>query len=221
MLPDLPGWDSLSAVTRYHGWAEIAGIIFLALLVIAEVTAYRYGHRKDDLTDRQQTATNQRHDDELARLHLETAQANERAAKLQEAAAWRVFPAEVKAQLVNGLRNAGGLVEISYPANDPEALFLASQIEDIFKQLNVGKVPFPWNLTIQPRQFSRSIFWGLRIFGQNSDEVEILRRAFTSAGMPFLVDPVPNILNDSPGMMISGGPPSAATIFVGSKRPPN
>lgn len=143
MLPDLPGWDSLSAVTRYHGWAEIAGIIFLALLVIAEVTAYRYGHRKDDLTDRQQTATNQRHDDELARLHLETAQANERAAKLQEAAAWRVFPAEVKAQLVNGLRNAGGLVEISYPANDPEALFLASQIEDIFKQLNVGKVPFP------------------------------------------------------------------------------
>ena len=73
MLPDLPGWDSLPAVSRYHGWAELAGIVFVALLVVAEVIAYKYGHRKDDLTELQQNATNQRHDEDMARLHLEAA----------------------------------------------------------------------------------------------------------------------------------------------------
>ena len=83
MLPDLPGWDSLPAVTRHHNWAEMAGIAFLALLVIAEVVAYQYGHRKDDLTNQQQIATNQRHDKEMARLHLETAKAQEETEKLR------------------------------------------------------------------------------------------------------------------------------------------
>jgi hypothetical protein len=75
MIPDLPGWNSLPAVTRFHNWAEMAGIVFLALLVVAEVVAYKYGHRRDILTGQQQTATDQRHDDEIARVHLETANA--------------------------------------------------------------------------------------------------------------------------------------------------
>jgi hypothetical protein len=83
MLPDLPGWDSLPAVTRYHNWAEMAGIVAVALLVVFEVVTYQYGHRKDDLTEQHQSATNQRHDEEMARLHLDTAKANERAAELE------------------------------------------------------------------------------------------------------------------------------------------
>jgi hypothetical protein len=83
MLPDLPGWNSLPAAIRFHNWAEMAGIVFLAFLVIAEIVAYQYGHRKDDLTEQQQAATNQRHDEEMARLHLETAQANAQAALLK------------------------------------------------------------------------------------------------------------------------------------------
>jgi len=83
VIPDLPGWGSLSAVTRYHGWAEVAGIVLLALLVIAEVVAYKYGHRKDDLTEQQQHAADQRHDEEMARLQLETARMQERAAKAE------------------------------------------------------------------------------------------------------------------------------------------
>jgi len=89
-MPDLPGWDSLSAVTRYHSWAEIGGIVFLALLVAAEVLGYMYGHRRDDLAAVQQ----QRHEEEVARLRLdtetarrETAKANETAAKANEHAA--------------------------------------------------------------------------------------------------------------------------------------
>jgi hypothetical protein len=83
LFPDLPGWASLPAVTRYHNWAEVAGIVVLALLVIAEVVSFQYGRRKDDLTDKQQIATNQRHDEEMARLHLETAKANERTEELR------------------------------------------------------------------------------------------------------------------------------------------
>ncbi len=87
MIPDLPGWDSLPTVTRYHNWAEMAGIFAVAFLVIAEIVSYKYGHRKDDLTEQQQTATNQRHDEEMARLHLETAKIQERSAKLEKEAA--------------------------------------------------------------------------------------------------------------------------------------
>ena len=87
MLPDLPGWDSLPTVTRYHGSAELAGLVFVALLVAAEIVAYKYGHRKDDLTEQQQIATNHRHDEEMARLHLETAQVQERSAQLEKEAA--------------------------------------------------------------------------------------------------------------------------------------
>ena len=83
MLPDLPGWDSLSTVTRYHNIAEIAGIIILAGLVVAEVAAYQYGHRKDNLTEQQQRGTEQRHDEEMARLHLDTAKANMAAEELR------------------------------------------------------------------------------------------------------------------------------------------
>lgn len=79
MIPDLPGWDSLSAVTRYHSWAELVGIAFLALLVIAEVVSYKTGHRKDYLTEKQQTATDQRHDEDMARLHVDAENALERA----------------------------------------------------------------------------------------------------------------------------------------------
>ena len=72
MIPYLPGWDSLPTVTRYHNWAEMAGIIAVAVLVIAEVIQYKYGHRRDDLIAREQIATNKHHDEEMARLHLET-----------------------------------------------------------------------------------------------------------------------------------------------------
>jgi hypothetical protein len=41
------------------------------LLVVAEIIAYRYGQRQDDLTGSQQEATEKRHDEEMARLHVE------------------------------------------------------------------------------------------------------------------------------------------------------
>jgi hypothetical protein len=45
-----PGWDSLDSVRTWHTVFEISGIAFLALLVGAEIFAFQYGHRKDELT---------------------------------------------------------------------------------------------------------------------------------------------------------------------------
>jgi hypothetical protein len=44
-----PGWDSLDSVRNWHTIFEISGIAFLALLVGAEILAFQYGHRKDEL----------------------------------------------------------------------------------------------------------------------------------------------------------------------------
>jgi outer membrane murein-binding lipoprotein Lpp len=87
VMPDLPGWNSLAAVTRYHQWAEIIGIVILGFLVLAEGISYRYGQRKDDLTTRQQETTDKRHDEEMARLHADTeASKTETAKALAQAA---------------------------------------------------------------------------------------------------------------------------------------
>lgn len=47
----LPGWNSLQIVSMIHSVCEIAGILFLGLMVIAEVGAYKYGHRKEALQE--------------------------------------------------------------------------------------------------------------------------------------------------------------------------
>lgn len=86
-MPDWPGWDSLGTVSRIHSWTEFSGIILLGLLVIAEAITWRYSARKDFLTEQQQTTEKRQHDDEIARLHLDTANANERAAQLEKESA--------------------------------------------------------------------------------------------------------------------------------------
>lgn len=50
----LPGWDSLPFVEHAHSVFELAGIICLGLLVVAEVLAYQYGHRVKALMERAQ-----------------------------------------------------------------------------------------------------------------------------------------------------------------------
>jgi cell division protein FtsL len=106
IMPDWPGWGSLSAVSRIHNWAEIAGIVFLALLVVAETITWKYGNRKDSLTEQQQTAEKQQHDEEMARLHLETAQAQERAAQAQLELEKYKAPRALTTEQQRGIENA-------------------------------------------------------------------------------------------------------------------
>ena len=140
MLPDLPGWGSLPAVTRYHHWAEIIGIAVLALLVIAELASFQYGRRKDDLTD-------QRHDEEMARLHVEAARLSADAetsrAQIAEAQA-RTAEAQARVEtlrrqlskripdkqaMVPILREAPASVEIAYSKEDMDSITVVSVLK--------------------------------------------------------------------------------------------
>lgn len=84
-MPNLPGWDSLDAVSRYHSWAEILGIVFLGLLVVSEFVAYRYSHRKDELvaiaesaSRDQQAQKDREHEAATAQLRQQLANAEAR-----------------------------------------------------------------------------------------------------------------------------------------------
>jgi hypothetical protein len=147
IVPDFPGWDSLETVARYHRFAEIIGIIVLGLLVITEFVSYRYGHRKDDLTAKQQEATDKHYDEEMARLHAETeasksetanalaraAEANERAQEaalaLEKYKAPRRLTSEVKAKIAGDLRAFAGTTFIM-SAVGPEPIDLAIDTAD-------------------------------------------------------------------------------------------
>ena len=155
MISDLPGWDPLPAVTRYHNWAEMAGIIAVAVLVVAEIIQFKYGHRRDDLIAQEQTATNQRHDEEMARLHLDTAQSNARAAEATQKAAEaqlelakfkapRTLSVEQQAKIAEKLRPfAGTLYDAGIgPAGDPEPLYLLRSIHAALSQ--AGWVQIAW-----------------------------------------------------------------------------
>jgi hypothetical protein len=151
-LPDLPGWDSLEAVTRYHGWAEIIGIVVLALLVLSEVAAYRYGHRKDELATRQQEASDKRHDEEMARLHAETEASKARAAEA-ELRIKRLEPRNLNwSTFVTALRGTpSSPVDILYFADDFDSMMLAQQIDLAIREAgwaepsrNPIEKPFDW-----------------------------------------------------------------------------
>jgi hypothetical protein len=133
MIPDLPGWDSLTAVTRYHNWAEMAGIIAVAVLVVAEVVQFKYGHRRDDLAAQEQTATNQRHDEEMARLHLETANANAKAleaqAELEKYRAPRRLSTERKNEITQRIKEFRE-IKFAMSAVGPEPIDLAIDLAD-------------------------------------------------------------------------------------------
>jgi cell division protein FtsL len=86
-VPNLPGWDSLAAVTKYHNFAELIGIVILGLLVAAEVITYKYNGRRDFLAEKAKIAADQSHEEEMARLRRETAALTATAEKYRAAIA--------------------------------------------------------------------------------------------------------------------------------------
>jgi hypothetical protein len=155
----------LEAVARYHRWAEIIGIVVLALLVVAELVTYRYGQRKDDLTTKQQETTDQRHDEEMARLHLQTAtltadaeksraaiaEATARAAEAnriaeEERTARLKLLGEISARhltdesakkLIGALRGKVTRLTVVWPIADPEALNFAVELTSAFRAAGI------------------------------------------------------------------------------------
>src|SRR5271170_2897175 len=83
----IPGWESVAGASWWATFWFWASIVSLLMLGVSEVVSHRYTERKDALAADEQDATQRRHDEEMARVHLETAQAAEGAAKATERAA--------------------------------------------------------------------------------------------------------------------------------------
>jgi hypothetical protein len=213
MLPDLPGWDSLSTVSRNHSIAEIAGIIILAALVVAEVASYKYGKRKDFLTEQQQHATDQRHDEEIARLHLEAAKANERAAETYAQFAARAIKPEQAMALISKLKSAGFKVRILF-GPDTEAGAFAGKLYGIFREAEVSE-------GIQGADFTP---WMTGITLSQGPKTQQLVDALKAADIQierFLSwDQFPRSLSLAPGQMPTAPATDTILMHIGSKAVP-
>jgi len=109
-----PGWDSLDSVRTWHTVFEISGIVFLALLVGAEILAFQYGHRKDELTaiaessaeakrKSEADAAEARRKVDVDTLQKRLAEADKKVAGLQSQNVGRRLSADQKAGLVLAL----------------------------------------------------------------------------------------------------------------------
>ena len=79
----IPGWDSIAGAGWWSGFYFWLSIVSLIGLGVFEVASHRYGDRHDELAEHQRATENKQHDDEIARLHLEAANAQKSAEELR------------------------------------------------------------------------------------------------------------------------------------------
>jgi hypothetical protein len=137
------GWGSLDTVSRIHSWAEIVGIVLLGLLVIAEAVTFKYSARKDTLTEQQQSADKRQHDEEIARLHLQTAELTADAEKSRAAIAEATARAAEANRIAEGERLARAKLEgklANRRLNDEQIKSLSVEIQKLNLQIKTIKV---------------------------------------------------------------------------------
>jgi len=79
----IPGWNSIAGAGWWSSFYFWASIVSLLALGVNEIISHRYAERKDELAAIEQIATQRRHDEDMARVQHDTAQAIERAARLE------------------------------------------------------------------------------------------------------------------------------------------
>jgi len=82
-----PGWNTVEGASWWSSFYFWISIGSLFLLGASEVISHRYTLRTEDLIVQEQAEANRLYDAEIARVHLETARANEKAAEAQLALA--------------------------------------------------------------------------------------------------------------------------------------
>lgn len=123
-----PGWDSITGANWWSNLFFWGSIIALIGLGICEIVSHRYGERKDELVAAQERTTNDRHEEEMARLHVQlenakketaladarllaeqrlTASERTRLARLERAVLPRSIPADLYARLLSAIRGLG------------------------------------------------------------------------------------------------------------------
>jgi len=103
----IPGWSSIAGTAWWSGFYFWASICALIALGMAEVASHRYSDRKDELAAVEQEAIQRRHDEDMAHVQHDAAQAIERAAQLEkEAAEAKAAIADANARVVEATQKA-------------------------------------------------------------------------------------------------------------------
>ena len=144
-----------------------------------------------------------------AELEKEAALARLETERIKAVVAWRAIPAENAAKLEQFLAAQQGSVNLRYIDGDPEALFLAIQISQIFAKAG-------WQVAPGAIKPSNAIVFGLALPDAGGPDADTLRKAFTGAAIAFSTDPVPDASVSFSIATIQGAP----MLMVGSKAPP-
>lgn len=145
-----------------------------------------------------------------AQAAKDAAVAGEHAAEIERAAAWRQLTAEQKDKMQQILSRVPATVQVSWIGNDPESLYLAGQIIDVFKTAH-------WTVWISAKTYSSSLIFSLIVPPINKAGVTAsVEGALSAAGIAFSSLAVPPADSES-----SDGipPPEAAVLLIGSRRP--
>ncbi|MDZ4077532.1 hypothetical protein [Hydrocarboniphaga sp.] len=151
----LPGWNSIDGTSTIHDFFEIAGIVFLGLLVVAEVIAYAYGHRHSELVvehdktssaerqqadidkDKRHAAEAEKFRNELMSAQKASEEANNRAANLEGRVASRTLSVPEKNTILDVLAQfPGEQISIWVPMGASEAISYALEFVALFRQAN-------------------------------------------------------------------------------------
>ena len=143
---------------------------------------------------------------EISLSQLETAQ-------LKERLAWRILTAGQIATIRIVLLQAAHPVTIIHVAHDPETLYLAKQLADLFRSSG-------WIVRDEEHTYGGEIVFGFLVPGPENGAVVAVRQALTSAGIPFSAAAPPEATME---LTPDGAeaPAGSAQIVVGTKRPPD
>lgn len=143
-----------------------------------------------------------------AELEKEAASARLETEKLKQVVAWRVISPTEALALENALATHPGSVNLRYMDGDPEALFLAFQISDILTKAH-------WKIAPGSSKPANAIVFGIALPDTDSADALTLRKAFSTAKVPFSTGPLPLGGMAFSVSTIAGAP----TLMVGSRKP--
>ena len=148
---------------------------------------------------------------EAATANRAAAEATERAARIEQAAAWRILTPEQISSLVSSLSASKHTVQIAFMKGDPESQFLELQFADVVHRAG-------WEFGSWEVHLERVVFFGLAVLDKPDNEAgRALSQALSFAGIgadPLTVWPGQGYEGDG------GYHEAEITLLIGSKFPP-
>ena len=201
----------LTALIHSEKWKKRT-VITSTLLVIAGIAGELFAQGKLSNLNGRLDAT----------IEKEAGDANQRAALIEQASAWRLISTVDRVKMELSLGTGHGSVTVAYMEADPESELVAFQIASAFNNVNSQAGSQLWHVEIDPRIYSDRVIFGVIVSPSDNETTKLVRRAFDEGKVAYEVGAIPANNFTIGGITIgSKAVTTDAVILVGSKRPPN